>query len=66
MSQEAEILEHLKKHGEIDAMIALQKFNCFRLASRIFDLKTKGHDIETLPVRTETGKTVALYKLRGI
>jgi hypothetical protein len=64
MSQTADILKHLKKHGEIDAMTALNKYDCFRLASRINDLRNDGVNIETTPFKTISGKTVALYKLK--
>jgi len=64
MSQQADILEHLKSHGEIDAITALYKYDCFRLAARINDLRSAGHDIKTVPHKTYTGKTVAMYKYK--
>lgn len=45
MSQNEEILDYLKSGKSINPMIALNKFSCFRLASRIADLRAKGHKI---------------------
>ena len=46
------ILKDLKKGRKI----ALSKYKCFRLASRIADLKAEGHSIETRMVTNEDGK----------
>lgn len=62
-SQEDQIYFHLKKHGKIDAMEALTKYNCFRLSARIFDLKQQNINIETNNVTLKNGKRVAQYKL---
>lgn len=66
-SQRAKILEYLKKGYSITPMSALEKFNCFRLGARIFDLKNKGHEIITDMVDDEkTDKRYASYRLAGI
>ena len=39
MSQNTDIAKHLKAGKVINPMIALKKFGCFRLASRICDLQ---------------------------
>ena len=38
-SQNQQILEALQKGDAITLMSALARFNCFRLATRIFELK---------------------------
>ena len=63
-SQNKKIAEWLKQGNSITAMEALNMFNCFRLASRITDLKQKfGLSIVTDRVMTPSGKRVAQYKL---
>ena len=63
-SQNKRIAEWLKSGNTITAMEALNMFNCFRLASRITDLKQKfGLRIVTDRVMTPSGKRVAQYKL---
>lgn len=42
------ILRHLEKGKTITPIKAQNKFKCFRLASRIHDLKHKGHIIENI------------------
>ena len=44
-------------------MEALNRFQCFRLASRINDLRNRGLRIVTEKILTATGKRVASYKL---
>ena len=46
MSQKDDILFHLQEYGSITPMEALNEYGCFRLASRIHDLKRDGIDIE--------------------
>jgi len=45
--QAAQILHHLKRHGSIDPIEALERYKCYRLAARIFDLRGAGHVIVT-------------------
>jgi hypothetical protein len=35
----------LTDYGSIDPMVAIKEYGCMRLASRIADLKERGHDI---------------------
>jgi biotin operon repressor len=65
MSQTQDILEHLKSGEPITPMDALNKFGCFRLASRINELRDCGYDIETRIKRTTNGKQIAEYTLKG-
>ena len=64
MSQNADILNHLKTVGPLTALDALDLFGCFRLASRINDLRQAGNDIETTEVKLPNGKTIAKYSLK--
>lgn len=47
MSQGQQVFSHLKRHGSITPMEALNQYGCMRLAARIEELRTKGHRIET-------------------
>jgi hypothetical protein len=63
-SQNKRIAAWLQAGNTITALEALNMFGCFRLASRITDLKQKfGLDIKTGRVITPTGKRVACYSL---
>ena len=39
------ILRHMKDYGSIDPMVAIKEYGCMRLASRIADLRGRGHNI---------------------
>jgi hypothetical protein len=59
-SQNKQILSYLQKGGKITPLQALNKFGCFRLASRISDLCKDGHVIDRKMV-VRNGKRVAQY-----
>ena len=61
MSQAMEIANHLKAGYSLTAIEALQRFNCFRLAARIHDLRASGMDVRDREITTESGKRVAQY-----
>jgi hypothetical protein len=61
VSQASEIKEYLKQGYRITAIDALQTFGCFRLASRIKDLKDEGMEIDKVMVKTANGARVAQY-----
>ena len=66
MSQKLKILEHLKEHGSITTLEAIQYFGCTRLSGRIWELRAEGHNITSkmVTVHTRSGKTqVARYCL---
>ena len=66
MSQEAQILQHLKKSPItpiITPMEALSNYGCLRLAARISDLRERGHKIETVMV-DQGKKRFARYHLK--
>ena len=62
MSQESQILSHLKR-GPITPLQALKLYGCFRLAARIYDLRFKGHEIDARTIEVN-GKQVAQYRLK--
>lgn len=62
-SQNKLILQHLKTVGSITALDALGKFQCFRLASRIFELREAGHEIHATSEELPSGKRIARYFL---
>lgn len=47
MSQKQRILVHLRRHRTITPIQALDKYGCFRLGARIYELKESGHKIAT-------------------
>ena len=61
MSQCAEILNHMQTKGAITALEALDQYGCFRLASRINDLRSDGHAINTATIELHNGKKIASY-----
>lgn len=61
-SQNDEILSWLKSGKSISPLEALEKFGCFRLGGRIYELKQAGHSIVTEMV-TKNGKRFAQYSL---
>lgn len=64
MSQQKAVLEYLEQGNLITPLIALQRFNSFRLGSIIYRLRREGYNIKTEPV-TEGNKTYARYRLQG-
>lgn len=63
MTQTQWILDNLK-HGPLTPVDALNGCGCFRLASRINDLRNAGHPIETKSRHLPNGKVVAEYHLK--
>lgn len=62
-SQCAMIKDWLEQGNTIDGMVALNLFGCFRLPSRIHDLKERGMKITGRWKTTESGKRVKEYLL---
>lgn len=52
-SQNKIILGHMQMYGGITSIEAFKKYGITRLSGRIFDLRMRGHDIETI---RRTGK----------
>lgn len=59
-----QIAAHLEGGNTITALEALNLFGCFRLASRIHDLRVAGYNIIVDRIKTNSGKTVAQYRLQ--
>ena len=47
LTQNQRILDYLKSGKTLTPLIALEKFGCFRLSARIFNLREEGHAIIT-------------------
>ena len=60
-SQCGMILDHIKAGAVITALDALAMFQCFRLASRITDLRNAGHPINSQWVKLPNGKRIKEY-----
>ena len=56
-----QIKGHLQSGLKITALDALNQYGCFRLASRISDLKKTGLLIASRKIKTETGKYISEY-----
>jgi helix-turn-helix protein len=63
VTQADQILQHLRSGKHITPLEALNRFGCFRLGARIYDLKEAGHAIESRMVTLASGKKVASYHL---
>ena len=63
MTQTNKILEHLLTGEELTPLEALEKFGCFRLAARVYDLRKEGIDIQERIVHSPTGKHWAADRL---
>ncbi len=65
MNTQAEnILAYLKAGGTLTPLDALERFGCFRLGARVFDLRERGYDIISERLTVPGGKVVAKYSLR--
>lgn len=64
VSQCDRIVEYMKKYGSITQYEAFFDVGCFRLASRINDLKRRGYSIrtETVRVKNRHGELVPIAK----
>lgn len=66
MSQDNQILNHLKSGNTITALESINLFGCYRLASVINRLRNQGEPIEKEMITTSTGKRVAEYRYRPV
>ena len=64
MSQNKQIADYLNKGKKLTTLDALNKFGCFRLASRISDLRNDGMNIKTKIIKLENKKQIAQYSLK--
>lgn len=63
MTQEQDVLNYIEKNGSIDPAQAFFELGIYRLGARIFDLRAKGHAIQT-ETHTKNGKKWAVYTLK--
>jgi hypothetical protein len=63
MNQNKQIAKYLKRGKKLTPIEALIKFQCFRLAARISDLRKDGMNIKTTIVKLNNNKQVAQYSL---
>ena len=63
MSQNSEILAHLKSGKQLTQLQALKLFGTMRLAARVDELRCKGHKVLTEMITVGNGVRVARYKL---
>ena len=59
--QTEQIKTYLNQGHTLTAIEALEKFQCFRLASRIYDLKQEGYQINKIMITAENKKRYAQY-----
>ena len=50
MNKTMAVLEHMREHGSITQMEATELFGATRLGAIVFNLRKRGHDIETVTV----------------
>jgi len=62
MAQLEDIKNHLKNHGEINPLMALERYGCMRLAARIADLRHMGMKIHT-EINRSGSKHFANYRI---
>ena len=62
-TQNSRILQHLLDGHSITPIEALDKFGCFRLGARIFELRKQGFIIDTKQVNNGKGNKFAKYIL---
>ncbi len=46
------VLDHLKKHGSITSLEAIDNYGATRLSAIIFNLRKKGYSIDTIDVHS--------------
>lgn len=65
-SQCDRIVDYMRQFGTITQLEALRDLGCFRLASRINDLKNKGYKIrrEMITVKNRYGEDVQIARYR--
>lgn len=61
-TQKQKVLSHLKRGWRITQTDAFHKYGCWRLASRINELRDEGFDIRTQIIERD-GKKFAQYKM---
>jgi hypothetical protein len=62
-TQSDAILAHLSRGLPITPLEALDRFGCFRLGARIWDLRKQGWKINATLLKLSNGKRVAQYRM---
>lgn len=66
MTHEEIIIKHLKEHGKLTSLVAMNRYRIMRLASRVSDLKKKGYPIISVTVTNpRSGKHWTEYRWNG-
>lgn len=47
----ARILTHMQKYGPITQAMAIERYGCYRLSARIYDLRRQGYTISAYTVQ---------------
>lgn len=63
-SQNQTVLDHLREHGSITALEAMERYGIMRLSGRIYDLRERGMDIdaERITVKNRRGEKVQVAR----
>ena len=64
MSQTDLILDYLLNGGKLTALEALDKFGCFRLGARIWDIRNMGYIVDKQTIVTPGGARIAIYSIK--
>ena len=64
-TQTEQIKQYLDQGHTLTAIEALEKFHCFRLASRIYDLKQEGYKVNKIMITGDNKKRYAQYAKAG-
>lgn len=64
MTQCEQVLRHLRQEGSITQREAARRYEIYRLAARIYDLRRQGHQIEKEMETSDDGKQYARYYLK--
>ena len=51
MTQKAMVLQHLRRFGSIEPLMALSEYGCYRLGAIIFMLRKDGYNIITTRIK---------------
>lgn len=69
MSQITDVIEYIRDHGSITSRQAMLNLGCYRLASRINDMRKGGIPVEsemiTVPAHNGKNTRVARYTIPG-
>lgn len=66
MTQERAVLKYMQEFGSITSFEAFQELGITRISARIFELRDKGHEIISIPMKTKNryGNTVNFVKYK--